>query len=289
MSKKLIRFDWAMKKILRHKANFDIVEGFLSELLGYNVQIRQILESEANKETEDDKFNRVDILIETAKKELIIIEIQSTQEYDYFHRILFGVSKSIAEHMKESHAYAQVKKVISITIAYFDLGQGDDYVYHGTTQFKGLHGGDVLALSPKQQQAYEKAMVYEIFPEYWIIKTGKFKNRIKDTLDEWVYFLKHAKIKESFKAKGIQEANEKLDAMKLSEEERKKYNAYLNHLHSIASRNHNIEIDAQEIIDKTKRDAVLGLNENGVPLETIAKALQLSVEKVEAIIEKYNW
>jgi PD-(D/E)XK nuclease family transposase len=289
MSKKLIRFDWAMKKMLRHKANFDIVEGFLSELLGYNVQIRQILESEANKETEDDKFNRVDILIENADKELIIIEIQSTQEYDYFHRILFGVSKSIAEHMKESQAYAQVKKVISITIAYFDLGQGDDYVYHGTTQFKGLHVGDVLGLSPKQQQAYDKSMVYEIFPEYWIIKTGKFRNKVKDTLDEWVYFLKHAKIKDSFRAKGIQEANEKLDAMKLSDEERQKYNAYLNHLHSLASRNHTIEIDTQEIIDKTKRDAVLGLNDNGVPLETIAKALQLTVEKVETILAKYDW
>jgi predicted transposase/invertase (TIGR01784 family) len=289
MSKKLIRFDWAMKKMLRHKANFDIVEGFLSELLGYNVQIRQILESEANKETEDDKFNRVDILIENAKGELIIIEIQSTQEYDYFHRILFGVSKSIAEHMKESHAYAQVKKVISITIAYFDLGQGDDYVYHGTTQFKGLHGGEILGLSPKQQQAYNQAKVYEIFPEYWIIKTGKFRNKIKDTLDEWVYFLKHAKIKDSFRAKGIQEANEKLDSMKLSDEERKKYNAYLNHLHSIASRNHTIEIDAQEIIDKTKRDAVLGFHGVGVSPENIAIALQLSLEKVEAILKKYDW
>jgi predicted transposase/invertase (TIGR01784 family) len=130
--------------------------------LGYNVQIRQILESEANKETEDDKFNRVDILIENANQELIIIEIQSTQEYDYFHRILFGVFKSIAEHMKESDSYAQVKKVISVTIAYFDLGQGKDYVYHGTTQFKGLHLKDVLGLSPKQQKAYNKAQVYEI-------------------------------------------------------------------------------------------------------------------------------
>ncbi|MEO0041886.1 MAG: hypothetical protein RL329_1334 [Bacteroidota bacterium] len=289
MSKKLVRFDWAMKKMLRHKANFDIVEGFLSELLGYNVQIRQILESETNKETEDDKFNRVDILIENADKELIIIEIQSTQEYDYFHRILFGVSKSIAEHMKESNSYAQVKKVISVTIAYFDLGQGKDYVYHGTTQFKGLHLDDVLGLSPKQQKAYDKAQVYEIFPEYWIIKTGKFRNKVKDTLDEWVYFLKNAEIKDSFRAKGLQEASEKLDAMKLSEEERTQYNAYLTHLHRIASRNHNIEIDAQEIIDKTKRDAVLGFHGIGVSPENIAIALQLSLEKVEAILKKYDW
>jgi PD-(D/E)XK nuclease family transposase len=64
MAKKLVRFDWAMKKMLCHKANFDILEGFLSELLGEDVKIKHILESDGNKETEDDKFNRVDILVE---------------------------------------------------------------------------------------------------------------------------------------------------------------------------------------------------------------------------------
>ena len=124
MVKKLVRFDWAMKKMLRHKANFDILEGFLSELLGEEVRIKQILDSEGNKEEEDDKFNRVDILVENHKGELVIIEVQNTQEYDYFHRMLFGASKAITEHIKETQAYANVKKIISITIAYFDLGQG---------------------------------------------------------------------------------------------------------------------------------------------------------------------
>lgn len=55
--KQLIRFDWAIKKLLRNKANFDILEGFLSELLGDNIKIRQILDSESNKETEDDTLN----------------------------------------------------------------------------------------------------------------------------------------------------------------------------------------------------------------------------------------
>ena len=120
MVKKLIRFDWAMKKILRHKANFDILEGFLSELLGEDIFIQQILESESNKETEDDKFNRVDILVENSKGELVIIEVQDSKEYDYFHRMLFGASKAITEHIKVGQPYSMVKKVIAITIAYFD-------------------------------------------------------------------------------------------------------------------------------------------------------------------------
>ncbi len=300
MTKKLVRFDWAMKKILRHKANFDILEGFLSELLNDEVKIKQILESESNKETEDDKFNRVDILVENQKGELIIIEVQSTQEHDYFHRMLYGASKAIAEHIKEGEAYANVKKVISITIAYFDLGQGKDYVYHGTNVFKGIHKGDILGLSDTQMKAYDKANVHEIYPEYWVIKTGKFRNRINDKLDEWVYFLKNAEIKNTFTAKGLKEANEKLDEMKLSEKDRKAYNAYLNHLHSIASRNHTIEIDAKEIIERTKREtreitkeetqieSVIGFYEIGVSKENIATALKMSIEKVTKIIEKHK-
>ncbi|MBK8565761.1 MAG: Rpn family recombination-promoting nuclease/putative transposase [Saprospiraceae bacterium] len=288
MAKKLVRFDWAMKKMLRHKANFDILEGFLSELLGEEVKIKQVLDSESNKETEDDKFNRVDILVENEKGELVIIEVQNTQEYDYFHRMLFGASKAITEHIKEGSAYAQVKKVISITIAYFDLGQGKDYVYHGTNVFKGIHKGDILGLSDKQVEVYKKKNVHEIYPEYWVIKTGKFMNRINDRLDEWIYFLKNAEIKPSFSAKGLKEANEKLDTMKLPEKERVAYDKYLLHLMSIASRNHTIEIEAKEIIKKAKEEekieSVLGLQSNNVPVEIIAKSLKISEEKVLEII-----
>ena len=289
MAKKLIRFDWAMKKMLRHKANFDILEGFLSELLGEEVKIKQVLDSESNKETEDDKFNRVDILVENEKGQLVIIEVQNTQEYDYFHRMLFGASKAITEHIKEGSAYAQVKKVISITIAYFDLGQGKDYVYHGTTVFKGIHKGDILGLSDKQAEVYQKNSVHEIYPAYWVIKTGKFRNRINDRLDEWIYFLKNAEIKPSFSAKGLKEANEKLDTMKLPEKERVAYDKYLLHLMSIASRNHTIEIEAKEIIKKAKEESdihyIIEMSKEGLSVSQIAKISQKSESEVTQIID----
>lgn len=288
MAKKLVRFDWAMKKMLRHKANFDILEGFLSELLGEEVKIKQVLDSESNKETADDKFNRVDILVENEKGELVIIEVQNTQEYDYFDQMLFGASKAITEHIKEGSAYARVKKVISITIAYFDLGQGKDYVYHGKNVFKGIHKGDILGLSDKQIEVYQKKSVHEIYPEYWVIKTGKFRNRINDRLDEWIYFLKNAEIKPSFSAKGLKEANEKLDTMKLPEKERVAYDKYLLHMMSIASRNHTIEIEAKEIIKKAKEEerveVILEMHKDGVPAKTIAKYLKMSEEQISKII-----
>ncbi|NJN77523.1 MAG: hypothetical protein HC803_03670, partial [Saprospiraceae bacterium] len=84
--KKLVRFDWAIKRLLRHKANFGILEGFLSVLLNDKITIRQILDSESNKEEANDKYNRVDVLVEDGKGDLVIIEVQNSKEYDYFHR-----------------------------------------------------------------------------------------------------------------------------------------------------------------------------------------------------------
>ena len=62
----LISFDWAMKKMLRNKANFEILEGFLSALLGDDLTVRQLLEIEGNVASEELKSNRLDMLVETS-------------------------------------------------------------------------------------------------------------------------------------------------------------------------------------------------------------------------------
>jgi len=59
-----------------------------------------------------------------------------------------------------------------------------------------------------------------------LIKINRFNDIAKDTLDEWIYFLKNEEIKESFTAKGLKEAEEKLSIMKLPEDEQKAYEHY---------------------------------------------------------------
>ncbi|MDR0710999.1 MAG: Rpn family recombination-promoting nuclease/putative transposase, partial [Prevotellaceae bacterium] len=129
----LISFDYALKKLLRNKANFDVLEGFLSELLMRDVTVRNILESESNKNTSADKQNKVDIMVEDEQGELIIIELQFGMELDYLQRMLYGASKTVTEYMTKGIPYQKVRKIYSIHIVYFDVGQGDGYVYHGKT------------------------------------------------------------------------------------------------------------------------------------------------------------
>lgn len=235
-ARKLISFDWALTKLLRSKANFGILEGFLSELLREDIRILEVLDSESNKEDAKDKFNRVDLKVKNAKGEVLIIEVQYERELDYLHRILYAASRTLVDHMKEGAPYSDVVKVISVNILYFDLGQGEDYVYVGRTRFHGLHKRDELALSPDQQALFPgKQQIWQVFPEYYLIKVNRFDDVAKDTLDEWIYFLKNEEIKNEFSAKGLKEAKAKLDVMKLPEEERRAYQRYLEDLSYQAS------------------------------------------------------
>ena len=79
-SKAYIRFDWAMKHMLREKSNFEILEGLISVLIGDEVRIEEILESESNQDSDLDKFNRVDIKAKNSKGHIIIVELQLTRQ-----------------------------------------------------------------------------------------------------------------------------------------------------------------------------------------------------------------
>jgi predicted transposase/invertase (TIGR01784 family) len=284
---KLVRFDWAMKHLLRDKANYSVLEGFLSVLLNEKVLIKQILSSQSNQETDDDKYNDVDILVENIKGELVIVEVQNSKEYDYFHRILYGTSKAISEYINEGQPYADIKKVISVTIAYFDLGQGDDYVYHGTNTFRGIHNNDVLTLSDKQKDLYDKQQVYQIYPEYWIIKAGIFdEEEVHDALDEWIYFFKTGEVKDEFTAPGLAEAKEKLDKLKLSPAERKEYEAFVNRLRKIASLQQTEMEDVKDLIKEAKTDIVLALWLDDMPISKIAQYVKMTEREVEKIVKK---
>ncbi len=227
MSSKHIKFDWAIKRLLRNKANFDILEGFLSELLMFDVKIEEILESEGNQEYESDKFNRVDILVKDLAGNFMLIEVQNERQDDYYHRMLYGQAKLISERLDVGDEYGKFTKVYSINIVYFPLGVGDDYIYVSDGSFKGLHLHDTLELSDKQKRLYNAQKVSDLFTQYYIIKVNTFNDIAKNTLDEWIYFLKNNEIKDNFKAKGLEKAKEILRVDNLSSSEKRDYEIFI--------------------------------------------------------------
>ena len=82
---------------------------------------------------------------------------------------------------------------------------------------------EILKPSKNQQSDFSVDKIYEIYPEYFVIRVNQFDDNAKDSLDEWIYFLKNEEIKDNFRAKGLDEAKETLDVMKLDEKGRAVY------------------------------------------------------------------
>nr|VFK38462.1 MAG: conserved hypothetical protein (putative transposase or invertase) [Candidatus Kentron sp. TC]VFK46495.1 MAG: conserved hypothetical protein (putative transposase or invertase) [Candidatus Kentron sp. TC]VFK53305.1 MAG: conserved hypothetical protein (putative transposase or invertase) [Candidatus Kentron sp. TC] len=282
--RKLISFDWALKKLLRGKANHEVLEGFLSELLKDDIEILEILESESNRDYHHDKSNRVDMKVRNRRREIILIEVQYEREFDFLQRILFATSKAIIEHMAKSALYENVVKVISVNILYFDLGHGNDYIYHGTTRFLGTHYHDELLLNEKQQQFFGKKYPHQLYPEYYLLKINQFDDIARDTLDEWIYFLKNEEIKEEFQARGLPKAREILDIMNLPEKERLAYEWHIEEIRYQASMDRSRFMDGhlegeKKGIEKGRRE---GKAEGKIEM---ARRMKQAGETVEKIVE----
>ncbi len=279
-----IRFDWAMKRLLRNKANYAVLEGLLTTLLEEKVTIQKLLESESNQEGEFDKYNRVDMLAENSKGELVLIEIQNNNEYAYFQRMLFGASKLVTEYINRGQGYDKVRKVYSINIVYFSLGHGKDFVYHGKTEFVGIHEGDVLELSPFQKQTFKVDKVSQLYPEYYILKVNDFNRVAKTPLEEWIYYLNTGNVPENATAPGLDAVKERLKLDRMSREE---LNAYYKHLDNIVILRDNIEPERAEGRAEGRAETQTAIARNlkslGMSNEQIAAATGLAEEEINKL------
>ena len=295
-----IRFDWAIKRLLRNKTNFGVLEGLLTVLLGKEIHILDILESEGNQQSEDDKFNRVDIKACDSENEIIIVEVQVTRELYYLERILYGVAKAITEHIELGHIYSEVKKVYSISILYFDIGKGDDYLYHGQNSFVGGHTGDFLQVTTKEKDAIVRRLPSEIFPEYFLIRLNEFDKVAVTPLEEWLDYLKNGHIRPDTKAPGLAEARQKLIYYNMDKAEREAYDRYVD---AIMIQNDVLGTAKLEGLLEGKAEGkeegraegraegrvegllevACNLKKMGLPIDTIVQSTGLSTEEIDKL------
>ena len=260
--------------MLRNKANFGVLEGFLTVLLGEPIRIVEILESEGNQQRENDKFNRVDIKARNSKDEIIIVE-----------RILFGVAKAITEHIELGELYSEVKKVYSISILYFDIGKGNDYLYHGQNSFVGVHTGDFLEVTTKEKDAIVRKLPAEIFPEYFLIRVNEFNKVAVTPLEEWIEYLKTGIIRPDTKAPGLEEARRKLIYYNMDRAEQL---AYDEHINAVMIQNDVLSTAAEEGREEGRQEGLAEGRQEGRQEEKIEnartmKALNISSEVIHQV------
>ena len=274
--RQIVSFDWAIKNILRDKANFDILEGFIQALLKEKVTIERMIEGESNQSDRNMKFNRVDILAINSKDEHIIIEVQYAPEKSFFKRLLFGTSNEIVDNIKSGDDYENIKKVYSVSIVYFDIEIHNsntdrvDYVYHGKLDFTGFHNNKLVKLDTNCMIGYDSLSHEDVnvFPEYFIIPVSIFNNNVNDELDEWIYAFKNNKVKDNFSAPGIQKMGVKMDYLSMTAQQKREYDKYL---FNLASDRDVLQFNADMAEQKGLRKGI----EQGI------KQMSLKVEQAE--------
>ncbi len=270
-----IRFDWAIKRLLRQKANFDVLDGFLTVFLNQKVKVIEILESESNQQDATDKFNRVDIKAKDEKGDIIIVEVQNTTELYYLERILYGVAKAITEHIDLGNSYKEVKKIYSISILYFDLGKGSDYLYVGQNNFVGVHTKDQLQVNAKERGTIVKKSPSDIFPEYILVRVNEFNKVAVTPLEEWIEYLKNGEIRPDTQAPGLQEARKKLQYYSMNDADRL---AYDKHIDSVMIQNDVLESARDEGLAQGMAQGMAQGIEKGMA-QGIEKGMAQGIEK----------
>ena len=280
-----IRFDWAMKRLLRDKANFGVIEGLLTTLLDEKIRIVDLLEEKEGLEEEYIKYTRMNLFAENSCGELWLFVIQN-DECTYFQSLLLGVSDLAEKYIRLTKGYENINRVYGVNIVFYNgrHGAGKDTVYHGTTEFRGIHDNDILQLSPFQREKFKVDTVSQLYPEYYILRVNDFDKWSKVPLNQWIYFLNTGEIPDDADAPGLAEARELLNVDSLSKEEKR---AYYRHLDNVVILRDNITTERAEGRAEGRVEGIYAVAQNmktlGLPMDTIIQATGLSAEEIEKL------
>jgi predicted transposase/invertase (TIGR01784 family) len=246
MEKPLISFDYAIKYLLKDKGDYEIVEGFISALLGSEgykpVKIKALLDGESNKESRYLKRSIADVIVEDEQGNNYIVEIDRAYTDLFLNKAVFNTSRLIVDNLGANQDYLQIKKVFHINLLYFPFENTKAPLHHGKVIFHEIdhtHPIDVHLID-RGMHTFDS---HNIFPEYFIVSIPLFDDVIKEEIDEWLYLMKHSEVKEDFKSPYMQKVAQRLSILKMTNQEREVYDSYV--MDSMKGRDYIISAEAR--------------------------------------------
>ena len=285
-AKTLISFDFAIKYLLRNKGDYEIVEGFISALLkacGYGaVKINALLESETNKEQLELKQAIADLIVEDAQHNKYIVEIDRSYTSMFLHKACFNSSRLIVDSVSANDDYSTIKKIFHINLLYFSWGKLEQPLYHGQTIFREVATEHPVSMHFSDLGGRIFA-AHNIMPAYLVICIPLFNDVIQEELDEWLYMLKHAEVREDFQSPYMQRVAERLSLLKLPPKDLAAYRQY--RAASLKERDRIVSAK-EEGMEKGREEGMKKGMEKGREEEklAIAKSMLKDQEPIEKIV-----
>ncbi len=266
--------DYIFKRIFAKKGNESILKDFLIAVLEIPIEKVEVqAEVTLEKQLEQNKLGRLDILAILNDNTIVNIEIQVLNPCDFIERSLYYWSGNYYNDLKAGRDYTEVKKTIAINI--LDYEQFEEGPFHEIARLRRDYKNRILT---------DKLEIHFI----QIPKFKKEEKEIETKLQQWMQFMSQANPKGVELAmkenKEIRKANEEYEYLTGEEAERR-----IAFLRDKAIRDENnvrkraIEKGREEGERKKQIEIARELLKLGLKTEDIEKATKLTKEEIEKL------
>lgn len=265
--------DYGFKKIFGDK---EIMIAFLTDLLLPKTPIEDVifLDKELGGVSEYDRGVVYDLLCKTIDGNEFIVEMQNRSQIHFSDRIIFYLSRSFSDQEEKGNSDwdFQLKPVYGIFFLNFHL-RGFKPLTLRTVQLKVDETGELFT---------DKLKVFTLeLPDYRKMREEDCKSKI----DYWLYNITNLETMTTnvpFQSEQpiFSKVGNIAELVHMTAEERQKYNV------SIDSYRTNLSVMKNERMEgraEALRTAALNLKHNGVPVDVIAKSLELAEEEIEQL------
>lgn len=270
-----VKNDFAFRKIFGNENRKETLLSFLNAVLDFQGDQRitqvTILNPYQLPKLKGGKVTIIDVKATDQVGRTYIIEMQVGDIDGFEKRVLYYSSKSYADQIKRADFYRKLRPVIFIGILDFDHTENKKYI--SRSQVRDIETGEQTIRDM----------------EFTFIELPKFKlelHELKTLTEKWVYFIKNAEnlevIPENINDEGLKSAYEEANVQTWTQEELDAYEYAFMREEDERARLDKAKIEGKK---EGKLEAILGLFENGVPIELIAKSLKTSEESVRQVIE----
>ena len=224
------------------------------------------------------KTSIIDVKANDFTGNTFIIEMQVADFNGMDKRLLYYTSKEYSQQIVSGEKYTELNPVIFIGIFDFPFTEGIAYFSHHA----------ICNVETKERVI--KNM------DFYFIELPKFKkaeNELTDITDKWIYFIKEAEnlnvIPDNLDDEGLKEAYADANQNTWSQAELNAYNYAAMREQDERGRIEKAEQKAmQKGREEEKKNAIIGFDRIGIAPEKIAEALNMPLENIIKIIEKYK-
>ena len=301
--------DYVFKRIFAREENNSMLKDFLEAILNIHINKVEVKNPELTPNMADEKLGILDLKLDIDNEKVVDVEMQVSNEHNIKERSSTYLSKLAAEQLKAKQNYKELKKIITINILKYNYLERNSYHSIAKMKYEDTNPIEFVDMGYKKEEE-EATNTFEMH----FIELHKFKEKNPDCntkLEQWLWLIdgsKEEKVKMSAKEneeidKTVKELNKlSKDPEEVAKyEEREwsimRYDVEMKTNRELGEKEGEIRglkigeargrIEGEKTgRENEKKNVIKNLHKLNIPIEKIAKAVELNEEDVKAILNE---